>query len=115
MGTGEPGSADRAMERRQSDASGEMTKRSLRRIASVSAEAPYRLRIVWRDGGIDTVDMTRVIRGQTLFAPLLDPAVFGQVEVIDHGSGIEWINGIDYSADSLAQLAAYQSKETSRT
>ena len=66
------------------------------------------LRIVWRDGGIDRVDMTGVIRGLNVFAPLLDAAVFARVEAIDHGSGIEWSNGLDYSADSLAHLAAEQ-------
>jgi hypothetical protein len=86
-----------------------MTGTTLRRIASVSAEPRYRLRIVWRDGETDTVDMTGVVRGLNLFAPLRDPAAFARVVVIDHGSGIEWSNGLDYSSDSLAHLAAEQS------
>ena len=72
------------------------------------------MRIVWRDGGVDTVDMSQVIRDQGVLAPLLDAAAFEQVEVIDHGSGVEWINGLDYSSDSLAHLAAEQ-RELCRT
>jgi len=110
MGEGESGSTDRAMERRQSGSPGKVT--TLRRIESVSVEAPCLLRIVWHDGGTDTIDMTGAIRGLDLFAPLRDPAAFAQVEVIDYGSGIEWSNGIDYSADSLANLAEEQCEMT---
>jgi len=112
MGKDEPATIGRIVERRQPNTSGEVTGTSLRRIHSVSAEKPYLLRIVWRDGGTDIVDMTGPVCGLKLFTPLRDHAAFAQVEVVDHGSGVEWRNGLDYSSDSLVHLAAEQSEMT---
>ncbi|UEM18418.1 helix-turn-helix transcriptional regulator [Skermanella mucosa] len=81
---------------------------TLRRIDKISASAPYLLHVTWRDGGDDEVDMTGVVNGLDIFAPLKDPELFATVEVVDWGSGIEWRNGLDYSSDSLAHLAEEQ-------
>jgi hypothetical protein len=83
-----------------------------RRIAAVEAQPGYRLNIAWQDGGEAVVDMTGVIHKQGYFAPLKDEATFRQVEVIDYGTGIEWANGIDYSADSLEMMANEQAAMT---
>lgn len=82
---------------------------TLRRISSVLAVPPYLLYVTWRDGGHDVVDMTNVVQSAP-FARLRDANAFVQVTVVDHGSGIEWNNGLDYSSDSLASLAAEQTE-----
>jgi len=79
-----------------------------RRIATVEAQPGYRLKVAWQDGGEAVVDMTGVVHRQAYFAALKDAAVFRQVAVIDYGTGIEWANGIDYSADSIEAMANAQ-------
>lgn len=80
----------------------------LPRIATVRAEAPYRLHIDWIDGRTDAVDMRGIVEGFEPFAPLRDPDLFAQVAVAGFGSGVEWPNGLDYSAMSLAHVAEAQ-------
>ncbi len=85
---------------------------NFRRIATVEAQPGYRLKVTWRDGGEAVVDMTGVVHKQAHFAALKDAAVFRQVAVIDYGTGIEWANGIDYSADSIEAMADEQAAMT---
>ena len=81
----------------------------MRRIEKVEAAPGYRLHLTWRDGQSDTIDMTGVIHGMPLFAPLRDQLAFSSVRVATYGSGIEWGDGnLDYSADSLEHLADEQ-------
>src|ERR1700735_5317386 len=112
---GEPEEAYRRMGPRQfhnpGREAGAMTTKP-RRIAAVEARPGYRLNVIWQDGGKAVVDMTGVIHKQEYFAPLRDPTVFQQVGIIDYGTGIEWANGIDYSADSLEMMAKEQSAMT---
>ena len=81
---------------------------ALRRVDSVAAEAPCTLRITWRDGQVDAIDMAGVIAAFGPFAPLKDEAAFRSVRVADWGSGVEWDNGLDFSSDSLERLAEEQ-------
>jgi hypothetical protein len=83
-----------------------------RRIATIEAAPGYRLRVVWQDGGDAVVDMTGVVHKQAYFASLKDEAAFRQVGVIGYGTGIEWANGIDYSADSIEAMANEQTAMT---
>ena len=82
----------------------------LKRLKTISAVRgkPYTLRVVWRDGRRDTVDMTGVVHRLAAFAPLRDPAWFRKVRVIADGLGIGWNGGLDYSARSLRLLAEEQ-------
>src|SRR6185295_10359660 len=82
----------------------------IRRLKSVSAVRgqPYSLRIGWRDGTADVVDMTGVVHRLKAFAPLRDPAAFRKVRVIAEGLGIGWQGGLDYAARSLWLLADEQ-------
>lgn len=80
-----------------------------RRIAAVQALPGHRLHVTWQDSGSTTVDLTGLVHRKPIFAPLKDEAAFSQVDVIDYGTGIEWANGLDYSADSLEILAQEQS------
>jgi hypothetical protein len=83
-----------------------------RRIAAVEAQPGYRLKVSWQDGGETVVDMTCVIHKQEYFHSLRNETTFRQVGVIDYGTGIEWANGIDYSADSIEVMADQQSAMT---
>jgi hypothetical protein len=86
--------------------------RQARRISSVQAQPDYHLSVVWQDGGCAVVDMTGVVQKLPYFAALKDEAAFRQVSVVDYGTGIEWENGIDYSADSLEVMASEQARMT---
>jgi len=83
-----------------------------RRIAAIEAQPGYRLKVTWQDGGEAVVDMTGVVHRQAYFAPLKDETAFHQVAVIDYGTGIEWANGIDYSADSIEVMSDEQATMT---
>ncbi len=82
------------------------------RIRSVEALPGHRLRVHWRDGNADTIDMVGVVEGNPIFASLSDQAAFANVHTVAYGSGIEWSDGPDYSADSLAFLAESQRRMT---
>jgi hypothetical protein len=86
----------------------------MRRIKAVEALPGHRLRIQWHDSDRDTVDMTGVVNHLPQFAPLKDAGAFATVRVVAYGSGIEWDNGLDYSADSLACLAEVQQRMTGK-
>ena len=66
------------------------------------------MRITWRDGRTDFVDMAGVVAAFAPFEPLRDPPAFAAVHVADWGSGVEWDNGLDYASDSLDRLAEEQ-------
>jgi len=84
----------------------------MRRIANVQAHAPSQLTITWRDGVVDTIDMTGVIEGFEPFHCLREFALFQTAQVVGHGSGVEWVNGLSYSADSLECVADEQRVQT---
>jgi hypothetical protein len=82
----------------------------LRKLKSISAVRgkPYVLRVVWKDGSTDVVDMTGVVHRLKAFAPLRDPGAFRRVRVITEGLGIGWDSDLDYAARSLRILAEEQ-------
>ena len=85
----------------------------LPRIESVTAmEPPHGLRIVWQDGRTTDVDMSGAVNRIGAFAPLRDAAMFRRLAVVDHGHGIEWPGGLDFSATSLDFLAREQAPFT---
>jgi hypothetical protein len=75
---------------------------------------PYTLRVFWRGGGMNTIDMTGVVNRIRAFEPLQDTTVFRDVKVIDHGWAIGWGDGLelDYPADALERLAEEQTEMT---
>ncbi len=79
-----------------------------RRIASLEAKPAHRLSPVWQDGGCAIVDMKGIVDRLPYFVSLKDEAQFQSVSVIDYGTGVEWANAIDYSANSLEEMAAEQ-------
>jgi hypothetical protein len=83
------------------------------RIASIEVTGPYGLVVAWSDGRRSEVDLEGTVYGFGPYAPLRDPATFAKACVMDWGDGIEWPDGLDMSADSLAFLAREQREMTS--
>ena len=88
----------------------EQVPERLPRVQSVNAaKAPWTLDIVWADGGKSRVDLTGLIHRSRHFRAFLDdPPGFRKVSVTEWGSGVEWENGLDYSADTLKMMADEQ-------
>lgn len=74
----------------------------------VPAQNDFVLEALFTDQTRVSVDMTGVVHRLKAFAPLRDLAVFRQVQVINHGGGIGWPCGLDYSAGALRRLAEAQ-------
>jgi hypothetical protein len=85
--------------------------RKLKSITAVRGK-PYVLRVVWKDGRADMVDLTGVVHRLKAFEPLRDPRAFRRVRVISEGLGIGWSNDLDYAARSLRILAEEQRQLT---
>lgn len=73
------------------------------RVASVIALPEFRLRVSFVDGTAGQVDMKAYLSGKdtagTVFEPLRDPGMFGQV-FVDMGA-VSWPNGGDLAPDAM--------------
>ena len=68
-----------------------MTDTDMPRIAHVAAELPARLRIDWKGGGSDIVDLAGwIAAGRCVLAGLADPDVFAAPRLIAFDSAVEW-------------------------
>lgn len=79
------------------------------RLAQVSSVEPYRLNLTWEDGTSQTADLAGLIalsRHFKVFAT--DPTAFAKVRVVNWGHGLEWENGLDYSAENIKRIADEQ-------
>jgi len=83
------------------------------RISSIEVIRPYGLLISWSDGHRNEVELEGTVYGFAPYEPLRDPETFAMARVMDWGDGIEWPNGLDMSADTLAFLAREQREMTS--
>ncbi len=79
-------------------------------LKSVAAgRKPLTLNLVWADGARDTVDLTGLAHRSRHFKVFAEnPPAFRNVSVTEFGGGVEWANGLDYSATSLKLLADEQ-------
>ncbi len=91
-----------------------MSKTKQPRIKSVKAAAPNTIRVTWRGGGGDTVDLTGVIARVAAFKPLEAPEIFAKVHVIDWGWAIGWTEDIDLASDTVKRIAEEQTAMTGR-
>lgn len=82
------------------------------RIAEIDVIGPYQLRVTWSDDTTSDVDLEGTVYGFTPYAPLRDPATFAQASLMDWGDGVEWPDGLDISANTLAFLAREQREMT---
>ncbi|TPL57286.1 DUF2442 domain-containing protein [Mesorhizobium sp. B2-4-2] len=77
----------------------------LPRIALVTMIDGRRVRITWRDGRSNTVDLNPVLNSHRHFIPLRDDdELFGTMRVNEDGNAIEWDGGIELSAEWIDTL-----------
>lgn len=77
----------------------------LPRIDAIEPLEDRRLRIFWRSGKQQVVDLAPVLLSRRIFIPLReDDALFRSVTVEEDGISIEWPGGLDVSASWLAKL-----------
>jgi len=73
------------------------------RVSSVTALPDARLRVTFVDGTAGEVQMLSFLSNPkvdgTVFAPLRDPAVFVQAQVVQ--GAIQWPNGADLAPDAM--------------
>ncbi len=75
----------------------------------VPGRVPLTLEVQWRGGGESLVDVSGLVGAYRAYAPLRDdPALFGRVQVGEHGTDVVWAEGIDMAADTLWRLAQEQ-------
>ena len=82
----------------------------LPRVKAVSpGRVPLTLNVEWNDGTKSKVDMTGLVYSSRHFRVFAeDAAAFRQVKPDEFCTGIEWANGLDYSARTLKMLADEQ-------
>jgi hypothetical protein len=82
---------------------------ALPRVKSVTAGPRFTLAIEWRDGSRTKADLTGLIHSSLHFGVFADdPAAFRRVKPVAWGDGVEWENGLDYSANTLKELSEEQ-------
>ena len=71
------------------------------RVTAISVQPGYRLAVTFVDGASGIADLSSLVRSKDsgIFAPLADPAVFGQAHV--ELGVISWPNGADLDPDWL--------------
>ena len=78
----------------------------LYRIAAAVAHPDHSIAVAWSDGVSGRVDLAGVVAKGKVFAPLQHPAYFvAQMRIAEDRLGIEWPNGVDFSADGLRFMA----------
>ena len=83
----------------------------LRRVSP--GEEPFTLRLEWRDGREQMVDLTGLVARSLHFRVFAkNQDAFRAVNVINWGDGVGWDNGLDYAAENLARIAEEQSGMT---
>jgi Protein of unknown function (DUF2442) len=89
---------------------------ALPRVKAVApARAPLTLNVEWADGAKSRVDLTGLVYSSRHFKVFAaDAGAFRQVKPDEFGTGIEWANGLDYSARTLKILADEQKPLTGR-
>jgi hypothetical protein len=81
----------------------------------VATRSSLVLKVVWADGTSSRVDLTGLVHSSRHFGVFADDReAFGRVKVDEFGTGVEWANGLDYSAATLAQMAAEQQPVTGK-
>ena len=78
----------------------------LPRITKVQVVGAFRVALEFTDGSHGVADLAPWIAGRRgVFAPLQDPAFFGQVAVDREAGTIVWPNGVDLDPDMLYEAA----------
>jgi len=78
----------------------------LYRIDKATAHPDHTLTVTWSDGVEAMVDLTPVVAKGKVFAAMQDPGYFVErMRLAADRLGIEWPNGVDFSADGLRFMA----------
>ncbi|AFM27266.1 HU family DNA-binding protein [Desulfomonile tiedjei] len=86
----------------------------MREIIEVVPIDDYRLEIGFGDGERTIVDMKPLMKRKS-FQPLMDKALFSQVEIDRKFGGVQWPNGIDVCTDWIeAQSKSYETRNLTR-
>ncbi|HEY5046908.1 MAG TPA: hypothetical protein VII49_02675 [Rhizomicrobium sp.] len=81
----------------------------LPRVKSVAAGPRFTLNVEWKDGSRTKADLTGLIHSSKHFGVFArDAAAFRHVRPVAWGDGVQWDNGLDYSAATLKELAEEQ-------
>lgn len=85
---------------------------SLPRLQDISfGNKPYTMNIIWTDGSQGIADFYDIILDSIHFCVFLDDIEeFKKCRIINWGHGIEWENGLDFSADSIKELTLKSNK-----
>lgn len=74
----------------------------LYRISDATALPDHKVSVTWSDGVTVDVDLSPVLETGPVFAALRDSGYFVKnMRVADDRLGLEWPNGVDFSADGL--------------
>jgi len=74
----------------------------LYRISEATARPDHRVSVTWSDGVTADVDLSPVLATGPVFAALRDSGYFVKsMRVAGDRLGLEWPNGVDFSADGL--------------
>ena len=85
------------------------------RLKQVEAGDNFTLTLTWEDGTIQTADLSGLVRASRHFRIFAkEPYAFKFVTPINWGHGVGWDNGLDYSAENLALIAAEQTDSSGR-
>jgi len=78
----------------------------LYRIDKAVARPDHTVRILWSDGVEAVVDLAPVVGRGKVFTQLQDTGFFAErMRIGDDRLGLEWPNGVDFSADGLRFMA----------
>lgn len=83
---------------------------ALPRIKSASPDrTALTLKVEWVDGRKSKIDLTGLVHSSRHFHVFTeDQEAFRTMKVDEFGTGVEWDNGLDYSAANLARMAEEQ-------
>lgn len=73
---------------------------AIHHVTSFEVVATYALRVRFRDGTEQVIDLEPMLRGQ-LYGPLRDPAVFRRVRLDPEAHTLVWPNGADFDPATL--------------
>lgn len=78
----------------------------LPRIVSVQALAPHRLRVVWKSGETQDVDVGPALMSHRAFVRLrTDDVLFGSAKVDEFGDAVIWDDGSELAATWIHELS----------
>jgi hypothetical protein len=78
-----------------------MASKNLPRIQSVAAEGPTMLKVKWKGGSANSIDLAGwIATGSPALAPLKDPAIFSHPRVVEYGTAVAWDDDDDLMIDA---------------